>query len=106
MMDFFSNFWGWLTGGIYDLLTSFVAYVVTWIITSWYEYLIWQLQFAWAISSKVISNLGFTNQISAAISALPETISSMLHFFQVPRALNIVGHALVSRFVLKLLGWK
>lgn len=90
---------------MYDMLSSFAAYLITKMLTAWFDFLLWQLEFAWSIGSQVVSNLHLAETINTALGGLPADARSAVMYFRVPEAINMIFNAGVAKIVLNWLGW-
>lgn len=91
--------------GIYDLLTKFVAWCIKWYLVAWVKAKITGLTFAWAVAQELITSLDLATYLNAAWSALDSRVLSMLVFFRVPEAVNLLLSAAVTKFVFRILGF-
>lgn len=90
---------------MYDMLSSFVAYLITKALTAWFDFLLWQLEFAWGIGSQVVENLHLAETINTALGGLPSDARGVVMYFRIPEAINMIFNAGVAKLVLNWIGW-
>lgn len=96
--DFFSV-------GIYHLLTQFTAWFIRWYMVGMWTAKLALLTFSWDVAQELISSLNLSVMLQTAWSSLESRTLSMLVFFRVPEAVNIILSAAVTKFVFRFLGF-
>ena len=86
--------------GIYQFFTKWFAEFVKWIMVAWYKTKLQALVFSWDIAQEILSSLDISNAINSAFSNLDSNVVSILSFFRIPEAINIVLSAYTTRLVM------
>lgn len=89
--------------GIYDFATAALASLIEWLLLLKLQWMLWLLQFAWGIAQTLITNLGISEALRTAWNNLDSEVLSMLMFFRVPDAINLILGGFGTRFVLRFL---
>lgn len=90
--------------GAYDLLTKFTAWFIKWYMVAWWHAKLAALTFSWSVAQELITSLHLSEYLNAAWGSLESRTLSLLVFFKVPDAVNIILSAAVTKFVFRFLG--
>ena len=105
VVHFFSAIWDWINSGVVDLLSDFVKWCMSWIVTAWIKMKLGALTWAWDVGKAVIQNLGVSQKVTEAMGFLSPEVAKALAFFKVPDAINMLMNAGITKFVLRIVGW-
>ncbi|MDP1771751.1 MAG: DUF2523 family protein [Methylobacter sp.] len=92
-------------GGAYALLTKFVAYFIRWFMVHYFQAKLAALVFSYDVAQQLMASLNVSAYLNTAWASLESRTLSMLVFFRIPDALNIILSASVTKFVFKFLGF-
>lgn len=101
IIAFFQYVWDFLTTGIYDLIKDGLVMLTKAAIYSWVKVQIFALGIAYEAAQDITTDIGVTDFVRQRYSGIPSEIASVLEFFGVPQALNIIFSALSTRFALR-----
>ncbi len=93
------------TVGIYNLLAKFTAWFIKWYMVAWFKAKLAALAFSWSVAQELMTSLDISAYLDSAWGALESRTLSMLVFFRVPEAVNIIISASVTKFVFRFLGF-
>lgn len=105
MFEFFNHLWDWITGGLYDMLTNFLAFCLEWGVAIWFRTKLQVAMIAWDVASQVMTDLNISQYVNSAIAGLDPEVRGMVYYMHVPEVLNMVGTAGVTKFALRVVGW-
>lgn len=91
--------------GIYQVLVKFTAWFIKWYMVGWWSAKLAALTFSWSVAQELINSLNLSEYINNAWGSLESRTLSMLVFFRVPEAVNIILSAAVTKFVFRFLGF-
>lgn len=99
------NLFAWLTSfiseGLYELITQAFASMIEWLTIQQFKFMIWSIGFAWDIGQKILADIGISQALQNAWGGLDSQTMSVLMFFRIPDAVNIILSSGVTRFVLR-----
>lgn len=101
VVAFFGAIDGWFGEEIYNFATWAFSQLVQYIILASIKFQILAVTFAWDVASQLLADLNISSFISEAWGSIPGDLSSVLGFFGVPEAVNILISALGTKFVLR-----
>jgi hypothetical protein len=96
--DFFST-------GLYDYTTKAVAWFIRWYAVVWWQVKLEALKISWGLAQELIAYLNISGYLNSAYAALDARTMSMLAFFRIPEAINMIVSAAVTKFVFRFLGF-
>jgi len=91
--------------GIYTLLTKFAAQLIKWYVAAMWKAKLAALVFSWGTAQELLSSLNVSSYLNTAWSSLESRTLSMLVFFRVPEAVNIIISAAATKFVFRFFGF-
>jgi hypothetical protein len=103
MFEFLQNLSEWFTSGIYSFFEAAVAFFVVKLTVFYISMKLAGIKFAWGVAQIVLTNLNVFSTVQSAWSVIPPDVYSMMDFFNIPKAVNIILNAGATRFVLNLL---
>lgn len=87
--------------------TGFFGRAYNWVIQKaivyWLEMKLAFMQMGWSIAKGVLGDLGVFDQLQQAFSGLSADVLSVLNFFGIPQAINILITGGMTRFILRFL---
>jgi hypothetical protein len=90
--------------GIYQFFTKFFAEFLKWSAVGWFKFKLQALTFSWDVASEILSSLNVSEQIETAFGQLDSNIVSIISFFRIPEAINIILSAYTTRLVMTFIG--
>lgn len=102
---FSQDFVDFTSHGIYALLTQFTAWFIKWYMVAMWNAKLAALTFSWGVAQELITSLNLSDLLDTAWGALESRTLSMLVFFRIPEAVNIILSAAVTKFVIRFLGF-
>lgn len=105
VIDFFDLVQNFFTSGIYSLLTEFTAWAIKWLIVFLWKAKLALLEFSYDVALDLMASLQISNYLNTFWSAIDGRIASMMQFFKIPEAINILLNAGFTRFVFKFIGF-
>jgi hypothetical protein len=107
MVDYLQSLYEFITSGIYDFFVAASAWILAKFLLLWLDVKIWAFKFCFSVSQEFLKQIDMSSLIHQAFSGLPGDIVSMLQFFRVPEAINILISAVVTRYALRFVpfGW-
>lgn len=103
-MEWIAQIAMWLGDDIYDFVTKIFAWAIEWYVVFLLQGKIFLAKFAWDIAKNIMANIGLSQAINIAWGYLDSQIIGYLTFFRLPEAINILFQALVTKFVLRIIG--
>jgi hypothetical protein len=94
-----------ISHGAYELLTKFVAWFIKWSTVAMWKAKLALLVFSWDVAREILISLHFQEYFSIAWGALDSQVVSMLQFFHVPQAVNLIASSFVTKYVLRFVGF-
>jgi beta-mannanase len=104
IIEFFDYIVTFITSGIYDLIVKWFAQFIISAQISMVKFKIFSLVFAWDVAKEIINQLSVSSYLQQAYNSLDSRIISLLNFFKIPDAINIILSARITKFVLKFMG--
>lgn len=104
IIDVFNQIQSFISDGIYQLLVDFTAWAIKKAVIASIKFKIWALGFAWDVAQEIIVDLNVNAYLNAAWGSLNASTLSMLQFFKVPEAIQMILSAGVTKFVFRFLG--
>ncbi len=104
VVTFFNQVYDFLGQGIYQFASDAFAQFVIWATIQQIEFKIWIVGFAWEVAKSILDQLNISDALASAYGAVNGDVASMLGFFNIPEAINIILSALVTKFVLRFMG--
>lgn len=101
--DFFIAIFQFLTTGIVEFFISLGAYIMDSLTCLFLKVALLMLNFLWAIIKTLLIDLNLSGRLATAFGGFEPGIISMILFFRIPEALNLILSAFVLRFVLRLI---
>jgi accessory cholera enterotoxin len=105
VIDFFNESLDFIYTGIYDFLTEWTAYAIIKSTIAYIDFKIFIIRFAWDRAKQILQQLNLSNAINNAFSSLDGNVFTVLSFLHVPETINLILMALVTKFVLRFLGF-
>lgn len=93
------------TTGLYETLTQWTAWFIKWSVVAMFKAKLAALEFSWDVAQELLTSLNISAYLNNAWSSLESRTLSMLVFFRVPEAVNIVLGAGVTKFVMRFIGF-
>lgn len=98
----------WLAGWVSSIdegeqgwLGKFGKWLVQKFVTAWIELKLSSLKFAWGVAKSVLADVGVFTALQSAWSGLSGDALSVLNFFGIPAAVNVLLNAGMTRFVMR-----
>lgn len=104
IVDFRQELDDFRTSGIYKFFTQWFAEFIKWSMVGWFKFKLQALTFAWDVASEILTSLNLSQQIDMAFSALDSNVVSIISFFRIPEAINIILSAYTTRLVMTFIG--
>lgn len=104
VIDFFNQTLAFINTGIYDLMVKIFAQLVIWSTVAMFKFKLWMITFAWDTASQIMSDLNLSSYISNAFSSLDSEVLDVVIFFRIPDFVNITTTALITRYILNMIG--
>ena len=104
MIDFFKYVADFISTGIYDLLTQFVAYLITQTSIAMVTFKISVLTFFWDVALQILDDFQVGSYISALFGYLPSDFRTVIDFFGIPAAIQTLLNAFATRYILNFVG--
>jgi hypothetical protein len=101
MEAFYTYINDWLETGAYGFVTEATAFAIESMIYGYLELLNWAIPFAWGVAKTILEDFGVNVLLDNAWNSLPSTSASILKFFKIDDAINMILNAAVTKFVLK-----
>lgn len=101
MEVFFTYINNWLESGVYTFATDAMAYFVEAAVYGYLKLLNWAIPFAWGVAKTILNDFGVNTMLDAAWNSLPNDSVSILKFFKIDDAINLILNAAVTKFVLR-----
>lgn len=92
------------SSGIYQFFTKWFAEFIKWSVVGWYKFKLQSLVFAWDVAQDLLSSLNLSNALNSAFSSIDNRVVSIISFFRIPEAINIILSAYTTRLVLSFMG--
>ncbi|MDO9140283.1 MAG: DUF2523 family protein, partial [Methylobacter sp.] len=89
---------------LYILLTQFSSFFIQWLILGYWTLKVKLLFFAWDVAQQLIADLNISVYVNFAWSHLESRTLSMLTFFRVPEAVNILISAGITKYIMRFIG--
>jgi hypothetical protein len=89
------------TEDLYHLLTQFIAWCIKWAAVAYWKLKLSALSFAYDVAS----SLQLSQYLQSFWGALDGRIASMMQFFRIPEAINIILSGFFTKFVFRFLGF-
>ncbi len=105
VIDFFNQSLDFIYTGIYDFLTEWTAYFIIKATIASIDFKLFMIRFAWDTAKQILQQLNISNAINNAFSSLDSNVVMVLSFLHVPETINLILMALVTKFVLRFLGF-
>lgn len=115
LLGFLSGFIDWvkdLIQYIYDLFLGFpqfvedaFAFLIEWAILVKVTFMLHSIEFAHGIASSLVANIGLDSTIRNFAGALSPELKGAFGAIGIFKAINIICEAVVTRFVLNVMGW-
>ncbi|MEI6747373.1 MAG: DUF2523 family protein [Methylococcaceae bacterium] len=90
--------------GIYQFFTKWFAEFLKWWVVGWYKFKLQAITFSWDVASEILSSLNLSTVVTSAFSQLDSKVISIISFFRIPEALNMILSAYVTRLVMTFIG--
>ena len=94
-----------LTTGIYTYTVKAFAFLVKWLTVAFWTIKLMVLNFSYDVAQELILSLNLSETLDFAWGALESRTLSMLTFFRVPEAVNMVLSASITKFVFRMMGF-
>lgn len=104
MIQFFNDILTWLSTGIYDFVVEAYAWIIIKVTTFKFGFMLTMLEFYWGVAKEILQQLNISQEITSALSSLPQGTVEKLNFFNVINGINLILNAFVTRFVLRFAG--
>ena len=104
IVDFRQELDDFRTSGIYKFFTQWFAEFIKWSMVGWFKFKLQALTFAWDVANEILTSLNLSQQIDMAFSALDSNLVSIISFFRIPEAINIILSAYTTRLVMTFIG--
>lgn len=101
VIEFFNAVWEFIASGIYDLLKEVFVFMGKVSIYAFLTAQLFLLEVAAEVAREVSASLNITDFVHSTYGRLPGEVSSLLGYFGVPQALNIMFSGLATRFAMK-----
>jgi hypothetical protein len=105
LVDGFQTVSDFIQVGIYDLLVKFTAWFIRWYMVYWWQAKLAALNFSWSVAQQLMTSLNISATLNSAWGSLESRTLSMLVFFRIPDAVNLMLSAAVTKFVFRFLGF-
>jgi hypothetical protein len=105
IVDFSDQVQSFFADGIYDLLSQWTAWFIEWAVVAMWKVKLAVLAFSWDVAQNIIADLNISAFLNQAWGALNSQTLSMLFFFRVPEAVNIIVSAGVTKLVFRFVGF-
>jgi hypothetical protein len=86
-------------------LTQFTAWFIEWSVVAMWKAKLAALAFSWDVAQDIIADLNLSAYLDQTWASLNSQVLSMLIFFRVPEAVNVILSAGVTKFVFRFLGF-
>jgi hypothetical protein len=100
-MQFFAD---WL-GDLKESSDAWFEHFLLWFAALYIEMKIWTLEIAWGFSSAILESFNLGSIVSSAFSGIDSKTLLYLNFFRLIDCANLLLNAVVTRFILNLVGW-
>jgi len=105
VVEFHDTVTNFISETVYDLLAKWTAWFIEWWAVAWIKIKIQALIFSYKVAQNLIADLNLSAFLNQAWSSLDSKMLSMLVFFRVPEAVNIILSAGMTKFVFRFLGF-
>lgn len=105
VVDVYDLVQDFITEGIYNLLTQFTALFIKWVTVAYWKLKLAALQFSYDVAMQMMVDLQLSQYLQLFFGALDSRVASMLQFFRIPEAINIVVSAFFTKFVFRFFGF-
>jgi hypothetical protein len=92
------------SSGIYQFFTHWFSEFLKWWVVAWYKGKLQAITFAWDVASEILSSLNLSAVVQSAFSQLDSNVVSIISFFRIPEAINLILSAYVTRQVMTFIG--
>ena len=92
------------SSGIYQFFTHWFAEFLKWFVVGWYKAKLQAITFSWDVASEILSSLNLSSVLQSAFSQLDSNVVSVISFFRIPEAINLILSAHVTRQVMTFIG--
>jgi hypothetical protein len=92
------------SSGIYQFFTKWFAEFIKWSMVGWYKAKLQAIIFSWDVASEILDSLNISEQIETAFGQLDSDLVSIISFFRIPEAINIILSAYTTRLVMTFIG--
>ena len=104
IVDFRQQFDDFRTFGIYKFFTQWFAEFIKWSMVGWFKFKLQSLTFAWDVASEILTSLNLSTVVESAFAQLDSKVVSIISFFRIPEAINMILSAYVTRLVMTFIG--
>jgi len=106
VLNYFDMIKEFITDGIFELLTSFIAFLVSKLTILYFKIMIFLTSVFWESSKLILENLNISGQINSLWGELNSDVLAYFTALRIPEAINMVLNAIVTRFSLSMWGLK
>jgi hypothetical protein len=92
------------SSGIYQFFTHWFAEFLKWWVVGWYKAKLQAITFSWDVAHEILSSLNLSTVVESAFSQLDSKVVSIISFFRIPEAINMILSAYVTRQVMTFIG--
>lgn len=101
MFDFFDFIRDFILGGLYDLISSAFTWLITWLVTSSLETMLWALNLSWTVAESVIDSLNLTSYINQGFALIPTSMRGYAAALRLPEVVNVMMTGAIAKFTLR-----
>lgn len=101
ILEFFQSIWDWFYVGIYEFVKDAFVLATKMIIYGYIQGMIFVLEVAYEVFAQIMDEIGVSQKIEQMYGSLDGDVRSMLGFFGIPDALNIIVSAIGTRWTMK-----
>ncbi len=99
--DFLQSIWDWISNGIYDFAKSAFVLLTKMAIISYYKMMLFLADVSFTAFQEILKSLKISQFVNSHYSGLSSGVKSLLSFFGIPEALNIIFSALGTRLTMR-----
>ena len=101
VVDFFQYIWDWFTSGIYEFSKDFLKAATKVAIYAYFQSMLLAIEVGYEVFQELMSNLGVSQTIHQYWGSVDSDVRSLLSFFGIPDAVNMLTSAIGTRFVMR-----
>lgn len=92
------------SSGIYQFFMHWFAEFLKWCVVGWYKVKLQAITFSWDVANEILSSLNLSTVVESAFAQLDSKVVSIISFFRLPEAINLILSAHVTRQVMNFIG--